>query len=255
MDLGAELTRIETDAEDFLSGARTIPSENAHICSLNHNTITPSTFLAWALRGFGEGDEYGLSNAVIYAKRAACCRIDRLIRNYHLRLYCRTPFPAKIEALKELGLVVPNVIQELVIDPRNDLEHDYVFADTGTARRAVDIATLFLAATDSVDSYGSIIALNMNMHYSCIGGVRNEVTFSGWSKGAMLFMDVFSEPHTAMIVDGERGEVLYTELTKFTRQQAVQLARILHAHFTQQSRGSRWNGTYFFTEIKRLARF
>lgn len=256
MDVGTELARTEIAAEDFLSGARTIPANNANTYSLNYHWTKPATFLDWSRRGFNGADDYGLANAICYAKRAACCRIDRIIRNYHLHRLHRSLFPAKIEALEGVGIDIPSVIQELIINPRNELEHEYIPADADTARRALDIATLFLTATDSTDSQESVIALNMNMLYS--HGSKDSqqfVTFDGWSGGPMLFMDVFAEPHTAKIVHGDKGEVLYTEMANFTQQQAVQLASILHSHFSMQNRSSSGTGKFFYTEIKKLAGF
>jgi hypothetical protein len=250
------LSRIELAADDFLAAAGAIPANNANTCSLNGHWIRPATYLAWARRGFRDGDDYGLANAITYAKRAACCRIDRLIHNYHLQRLHRGSFPEKIQALERIGIGIPSVIQELIIDPRNELEHDYVPADAVTARRALDIATLFLSATDSVDSQESIIVLNGNMQYTHPFNLKTgeeRVSFNGWSKGAMLFVDIFAEPQTAKIVDGEQREVRYVELAKFTRQEAIELASILHGHYSLQNRGSSGGSPFFYTEIKRLA--
>jgi hypothetical protein len=248
------LSRTEVPARDFLSAASALPASHANTCSLNRHWTKPATYLEWASRGFGDADDYGLVNAITYAKRAACCRIDRLIHNYHLQRLRRAVFPEKIEALERIGIEIPSVIQELIINPRNELEHDYVPADADTARRALGIATLFLTATDSVDSQESIIALNMNMQYTnSINHGEERVTFNGWSKGAMLFMDIFAEPQTAKIVDGERPELRYVELAKLKRQEAIELASILHDHYSLPNRGSSGGSPFFYTELKRLA--
>ena len=253
MHIAPGLSRTEIAAQDFLTAARAIRANNANTCSLNRHWTKPATYLEWARRGFRDADDYGLANAITYAKRAACCRIDRLIHNYHLQRLHRASFPEKIQALERIGIDIPSVIQELIINPRNELEHDYVPADAGTARRALDIAMLFLTATDSVDSQESIIALNMNMLYThAINHGEERVTFDGWSKGAMLFMDIFAEPQTAKIVDGEHREVRYVELAKFTRQEAIELASILHGPYSLQNR-SGGASPFFYTEIKRLA--
>jgi len=254
MHMAAGLSRTEVVAQDFLTAARAIRADNAKTCSIDDHWTKPATYLEWARLGFRDADDYGLANTITYAKRAACCRIDRLIHNYHLQRLHRASFPEKIEVLERIGIGVPSVIQELIINPRNELEHDYVPVDAATARRALDIATLFLTAIDSVDSQQSIIALNMNMLYTHASN-RGEgrVTFNGWSKGAMLFMDIFDEPQTAKIVDGEHGELRYLELAKFTRQEAVELARILHGHYSLQNRGSGEGSPFFYTEIKRLS--
>src|SRR6266568_4120695 len=166
MHIAPGLSRTEIAAQDFLTAARAIRANSANTCSLDRHWTKPATYLEWARRGFRDADNYGLANTITYSKRAACCRIDRLIHNYHLQRLHRASFPEKIQTLERIGINIPSVIQELIIDPRNELEHDYVPADAGTARHALDIATLFLTATDSVDSQESIIALNMNMLYT-----------------------------------------------------------------------------------------
>jgi hypothetical protein len=250
------LSRTEVAAQDFLTAAGAIRANNANTCSLNRHWTKPATYLEWARRGFRDADDYGLANAITYAKRAACCRIDRLIHNYHLQRLHRASFPEKIQMLERIGIKIPGIIQELIINPRNELEHDYVFGDVETARRALDIAMLFLTATDSVDSQESIIALNWNMLYTHPFNLKTgeeRVTFNGWSKGAMLFMDIFAEPQTAKIVDGEHREVRYIQLAKFTRQEAIELARILHGHYSLQNRASSGGSPFFYTELRRLA--
>ena len=256
MEVSKKLRRVHIDPADILSAAVTIPANNANTCCLNQNWILPATFLEWSRRGLSGADDYGLTNAIAYAKRAVGCRIDRLIRNHHLSRLHRFTFPRKIEALEKIGIRIPSVIQELIIVPRNELEHDYGSPDANIARHALDIATLFLELTAAEDSRESIIALNMNILYSHTWhGSESKVTFKGWSKHSMLFIDVFEEPHTAKIVDGENGRVRYADLSAFTIQQAEQLAEILRSHFALPSRGSSGTGRYFFTEIKRQAGF
>jgi len=250
------LSRTEAAAQDLLTGAQAIPVNQASICSLNRDWTTPATYLEWARRGYRDGDEHGLANAITYAKRAACCRIDWLVHNYHLQRIHRAPFPIKIQALESVGIAVPSVIQELIINPRNELEHDYVPANADTARRALDIAALFLDATEAADKRDSIIALNMNILYSYSSKDGKEhVAFNGWRKGVMLFMDIFAEPQTAKIIDAENRALRYAELANFTREESIQLARILHSHHSLQNRGSSSAGPFFYTEIKRLAGF
>ena len=251
MDIAAGMVQTEVSAEDVLAAAGMVPANNVKTSSLNGHWTKPAKYLEWATRGFREADQHGLANAITYAKLATCCRVDRLINNYHLRRLHRLVFPEKIDALKRVGINIPSVVHELIITPRNELEHDYAPADLDTARRAVDIATLFLTATDSDEREESIVMLNMNMRASSAGGER--VTFNGWCPRTMLFVDIFAEPQAAKIVDGEQRQVSYSELTKFTRQQAIELARILHGHYSLQNRSSGSGSRFFYTEIKRLS--
>jgi hypothetical protein len=256
MNVAAQLRTSKVDAADILSAAATIRATNANTCYLNHEWTLPATFLDWARRGFTESDAYGLANAITYAKRAAASRIDRLIRNYHLSRLHSANFPRKIEALKEIGIQIPSVIQELIIDPRNELEHNYGPADADVARRAIDIASLFLDSTNDEDNRESVIALNMNILYShSSNGAENKVTFNGWSGKPMLFIDIFDAPQAVKIVDGKNGDLQYTELSTFSQQQAIQLARILRSHFLLPNHVSSGTDGYFYTELKRQAGF
>ncbi len=253
MSDNTELTHKEIEAIDFLARAETIQVKNCGTCPLNRHWTPPRTYLEWARGGLAADDEHGLADAITYAKRAACCRIDHLIHNYHLGRLHRLSFPSKITALEGVGLEIPSIIQELIIDPRNELEHDYVPANRDTARRACEIAQMFVTTTDEVDHRDSVIAVNMNLSYShSLGRGGEHVTFNGWHDGAMIFMDIFAERPAAKIVDGVRGEVVFTELSNFARKEAIQLGRILH---TASSHSSRGTGQFFYTELGRLAGF
>lgn len=143
------------------------------------------------------------------------------------------------------------MIQELVIEPRNELEHAYIPANRDTARRAIDIASLFLDASAEIDARQSIIALNMNMRYSNqMGKGAQPVTFNGWSPNVMLFVDIFGEPHAAKLVDGAQHEIRYTELNKFTVSQAVELASIC-TRIIPKPTVVQWEPTSSFTRNSR----
>jgi hypothetical protein len=111
--------------EDLLDAVRTIPLGEVATCDWLSHWVPATVLLQWADRGLAEGDGYGLSNAVTYAKRAAACRIDLLLRYNHLLPFARSAFPAKVSALRQVGIGIPDVVHELVIDPRNALEHNY----------------------------------------------------------------------------------------------------------------------------------
>jgi hypothetical protein len=246
----------EISPADFVCEARTIPTNNAHYTALNRAWIEPSTFLDWARIGFAEGGDYGLSNGLSYAKRAACCRIDRLLRNYHLQKFSRAFYPVKAKMLESVGIQIPEVIQKLIINPRNELEHAYFSPSIDEVRNAIDIAALLLRATDTDESLESIVALNANMLYSAGFGKTGEIaSFNGWAKGSMLFIDIFDTPEAAKIVDGQAGEIRLTKLADFSQTEALELAKILHSHHTGQNRGGMGASPFFFNQMKLQAGF
>lgn len=110
---------------DLLDAARTIRIGHIRSCDWLPRWAPALTFLKWARRGLLEGDDYGLSNAIGYAKKSVACRIDEILRSYHLKALSRAKYPSKMEALNELGVSIPQIVGELVIDPRNELEHQY----------------------------------------------------------------------------------------------------------------------------------
>ena len=219
--------------------------------------VSALTFLEWADRGFREGDDYGFSNAIGYAKKSVACRIDGILRAYHLVALSRKSYPHKIDALNELGLKIPQVVSELVIEPRNELEHQYQKPSQQAARRAIEIADLFLQATDAESERASVVAVSWNI----IGGYtsRNgnyEVNFRNFSDHSMLFIDVFETPFTAKVVNPVRDEILSAPLTSFSPSEAIQLAKIIRAsqHKATGVSESRTD-PLVFREMKRLGGF
>jgi hypothetical protein len=183
-------------------------------------------------------------------------RIDRLIRNYHLQRLRRAAFPKKIEGLAAIGISIPSVIHELIIDPRNELEHEYLIPDPDVARRATDVASLFIAATDEADLQESIVAINSNYLYA--GGLykgQRIVKFEGWSDGVMVFIDIFNDPHTAKIVDGQKMEVCFTQLQEFSIDENVKLGSFIRRHYSLNSRNSSATNDFFYAELQRQAGF
>jgi hypothetical protein len=248
--------KSEISPTAFISEAKTIAVNNAHCVALNGAWNSPRTFLDWARRGLVEGSEYGLSNGLTYAKRAACCRIDRLIRNYHFLRFGRANYPDKAALLESVGILVPSIIQELIIGPRNELEHEYVSPSVSGVRHAIQIADLFLAATDPVESEETIVALNMNILCSFgVGSGGEFATFKGWTEGSMLFLDVFEAPELAKIVDGRAGEIRFAKLASFSKSEAVELAQILHSHYSELSRGKSSASRFVYEELKSQAGF
>ena len=74
----------EIGPDDVLSAARTFPGGELSTLAWLDHWVPATTFLDWARRGLQEGGEYGWSNAIMYAKRAAANRIDVLLRYNHL---------------------------------------------------------------------------------------------------------------------------------------------------------------------------
>lgn len=251
------LQTVRIVAEDLLDAAKTIPLGEISTCNWLVQWLSPATSGEWANRGLTAGDAYSLSNAIVYAKRAAACRIDVLVQYNHLAPLTRASYPAKVTGLKQVGLEIPDVVQELVIDPRNDLEHGYVAPNPDVARHAVGVSKLFLRATQDEYERGSIVAV----HWNAIGshGFSNGgefVQFREFNNRPMLFIDVFESPATAKIVDPAHQEVRLADLQSFTVDQAIALAQLLRRNYSSSgSRSVSGRGPSYYKEVKRQAGF
>ena len=238
--------------QDLLDAARTIPMGTIGTCHWLDRWIPAARLLEWSRRGLEEGDEYGLSNALTYAKRAVANRIDVLIRYNHLTPFARAGYHDKVRALQQIGVRVPGVVHDHVLDPRNQLEHEYRIPDGDTARHASEIAELFVTATDPEYGRSSIVAVNWNvMGSQAIGPFGVRIAFQGFGNDPMLFIDVFGEPHAAKIVDPSAGEIRYAPMSSFSDDQATALARLLRENYSQSSLYERSNSTPYFEEMKR----
>ena len=242
--------------EDLLDAARTLPLGEIRTCDWLSAWVPATVLLAWARRGLTEADPYGLSNAVTHAKRAAACRIDTLLRYNHLVPFSRSAFPAKICALREVGLNIPEVVRELVIDPRNAVEHDYQSPTPETARHAVGVSELFVAATEPEYQRSSIVAMAWNVLGSHLLTTEREfVQFRDFTDRPMLFIDVFEEPQAAKIVDPKNSETRFARLSSFSEEQSLELARLLRSNYEAGILSRSGAGRTYFQEMKRQGGF
>ncbi|MBI4483215.1 MAG: hypothetical protein HY652_10025 [Acidobacteria bacterium] len=143
----------------------------------------------------GAGDDRGFCNALANAKRATCARIDRLILANYLLPFVGKTYPEKTQVLRDIGISIPPVIHELIIDPRNEAEHGYKLVNSSGANRAVGVAELFIQATSEEAERVPIVALNWNVNYSFYCGKTGEkIEFHGFATQPMLFIDVSKYP-------------------------------------------------------------
>jgi len=257
--VSGNLKKISIDPIDILNAVKTIPNRNAHCCRLFKNGLykwlDPALYISWAKTELSAGDAHHWSSAISHSKRAACCVIDRLLLNYHQKYFLRDSNQQKITRLNEIGVPVPNIIYELIIDPRNNIEHYYAQPEEQIARRSIDLAELFLKALNEELEQESIVSFDWNICHKQYSNINEtKISFEGFAEHPMLLIDIFQEPEEVKIIDPKDGEVRFASLQKFDRDQSLELAKLLHQHYKIESHGRITVSATFFKEIKKHAR-
>lgn len=111
--------------------------------------INPEEFLEFAESDIQTNDRRGLVNALSNSKRAIDCQVDKMLECFGInaKKWNLRNFPAKLDFLKDMGVVAPRIIQK-IITTRNYLEHDYKCPKEETVANAIDIAHLFIEASN-----------------------------------------------------------------------------------------------------------
>lgn len=116
------------------------------------------TFLEFAKEDLSEISLRGRVNALSNAKRAVENRVDTLLHFFCLSAHAkrdRWNYPTKASKLRLAGVIVPDVLQNLITTARNNLEHDYKLPkDDREVSNCVDVADMFLRLTDPTISRG-----------------------------------------------------------------------------------------------------
>jgi hypothetical protein len=233
-----DLKKTKLEVDEILDAAKTIPSNRAETCSwFDDQWVSPEQYLEWAKVSLQSGGDCELVSAVANAKRAVCRVIDTLILNYHQEYFKKCNYPAKIDGLTNIGINVNSIIQELIIDPRNELEHKYKIPDSTQADHAVNVVSLFIDTMRSEFECQSVIAFNWNLQggigYSKKSG--ESIKFDGFTSDPMFFIDVFEEPTKIKIVDPQASEVRFALLRDFSKYNCLELGMYLRSHYSQRS--------------------
>ncbi len=212
------------------------------------------TYLAWAEQAFAQKSEFGWDAALCYAKRAVCCQIDRFMMANHLGKFLdKRNYPQKMELLQDIGISLPNVLHELIIDPRNEIEHGYFAASEKQARQAVEICKMFLHVIEFEAGNGAIISLGGKPNHRFSGGgdvgkERQEAKYEieDWFE-PRLFIDCFSySSHQVLLVYPKDNELCHCSLDDFTIDKAKAFVKILRQqHQRGSDRGEDMQERYF----------
>jgi hypothetical protein len=160
-------TREKVSPSEILDAARTIPVSNNRVTmDLTSRWVPARQYLEWARSALGRGGEDGWDSASSLAKRSVCRQIDGILAHNHLGCFHGHNYEKKSEYLAELKVPALALLRDFVIDPRNDIEHAYRLATGDQARRAMEVAEVFIAATSEEAGTPAIMALGWNVNVS-----------------------------------------------------------------------------------------
>jgi|SRR6266850_180274 len=109
--------------------------------------VAPEEFLDLAEQDLERGGESARINCITNAKRAFECQVDKL-------LYCVGYDPKalgkiqkRLQRLREVGFLAPRILRK-INDSRSLLEHEYVSPSPEETEQGLDLASLFIEATN-----------------------------------------------------------------------------------------------------------
>jgi len=240
---------------DIIDATNTLPLGEVHTYSwFDAGWCTSDKYLEWAKAGLLQGDEIGYDSAIAYAKRACARIIDGLIRTYHQQdmVKVNKSYPKKTERLIKLGIKVPDIIRGWIFDPRNELEHDYKLACKDDAKKAVELAQLFVGAMQQETEQPPIVTIGWNVQGGEGYCVKSGVTlrFDGFAEKPMLFIDVLDDPILVKVIHPRDAEIQYASLEDFQDNECLALGMKLREHWSLPSRWESSLPRYLISDLK-----
>jgi hypothetical protein len=252
-----EWTREQATPDDVLDAAKTIPITNNRILmNLTCRWVEATRYLTWAGAALQRGGEDGWDSAAGWAKRAVCRQMDCILANNHLGNFLGKNYKDKAGYLTQLKVPGLAALRELVIDPRNEIEHAYELATEEQARRAYDVAELFLGATQQESDTLAVVALGWSVDFaearSTAPGKEGHWIDLRLSKGngpMLLILGYPDNPETVIVLPGE--ETLRScPLRAFSSDQAIALNGKLRKCLKPGSYSSRTIDKTFLRALK-----
>jgi hypothetical protein len=261
----AEMMRVvEVAPQDVIDAVKSLHVYRRTRCNWLTEWLSEEQMLGWAKDSLDRNDERGNADALTWAKRAVCARIDRCLTLCLLSEIAPREYPSRVEILRKVGVELPDVVHELVIKPRNELEHLYRLPpDQSVARHAVEIAQLSLRATEAYlsgrlnECRCACIALNWNVLFrSTRSGESRTLEFQGFANKPMVFVDVFDDLIKVKIIDPVAGEIRFTCLPDFDKSKTIQLCTLLNQWSDDaHSKSEGWETIGFFRAAKQALKF
>lgn len=246
--------KIEIAPGDILDAAKTL-NRNKLVFGVNvlPDWVSAEEYLSWAVTALNTGGQFGYDAAVCYAKRAVCRLVDSLVFYNHLGKYARNSYPAKIKLLGRIGVDIKNIVYDIVVESRNNVEHGYSGTTERQARHAVDLASMVIPPLSKEAELWATVTLGLN--YASFISAPNPNAPDGYSNWnwdwdgdvPFLLVDYVESESRVLLVCRKNEEVRFSRLAKFEVEQAVQLAGQL-----REQDGTRisCNGLHLVRELK-----
>lgn len=166
--------------------------------------ITSEDFLEYSKKDLKSDDDHKLINSLSNTKRAIHCQVDSLLCRFGFyNKNKRKGFPEKIEIIRELGVLSPNILTR-INKKRNLLEHEYVNPTIQEVEDALDIAELFIESSNKYLSY-------VPRCYSvCKNGDNMEISFH-YGSDSLIFYKYIVNDNSEVIDSTEEIVIDYTD--------------------------------------------
>jgi len=225
--------------EAMLDAAETISTDNSWFeAYLDADWCGATSYLSWASQAFEMENDFGWDATVCYAKRAVCRAIDGFMISNHCGNFLHKTYPDKLAIVNEIGVEVPDVVHDLIIDPRNEIEHSYEVATKQNARHAVQIARMFLKTVEADSRRGAIISLGKHLssrsEISHKPGEEREIYEFELREDAspMLFIDCRSyETHQVLLLRPKDSELLHCPIVDFKIETLKPFVKVLRKQY------------------------
>jgi hypothetical protein len=238
--------RKDYEPADVLDAARDLePTSSRVFADPTACWVKASTYLEWASAAITRGGDDAWDCAAGWSKRAVCCRMDAILVNNHFGSYLGHNYKKKAGYLSVLDVPGLSVLRDLVIDPRNDIEHSYTVASEAQAKRAFDIGQLFLGATEKMAAQMTIVAHGWNVNYR--GGIcdkrghefeRHEFSLRRDQK-PMLLIDSYSSSGDVFVLNPKDELLAICPLKRFAVAELISLNEHLRKCLAFDSYSSR----------------
>jgi hypothetical protein len=222
--------REKVSPSEILDAVRTIPVRNNRVSmDLTWQWVPARRYLESARAALVRGGEDGWDSASTLAKRSVCRQMDGILTHNHLGCFQGDNYGRKSEYLAELKVPALALLRNLVIDPRNAIEHAYRLATEDQARQALDVADLFIAATADEAATPAIMALGWNINVSEFmsatpGKEQHVIKFSLTRKHApMLLINGYPDTPEATIIHPQEETLSSCPLEGFKSPEIMKL--------------------------------